>query len=142
VDFFLCDFHLRKDHPLAQTKRFIEPVQFLFYLSDALFSRSQCRHLSSTNGKGKGEGKEPVVAGRERETEKGEATDTDKKSFNYATGEIQVYPNRSTSVYSSVSDSDWIRIQSGQWIRIWIRIRSSDPDPGGQKWLIKVEKKL
>jgi len=36
----------------------------------------------------------------------------------------------------SVSDPDWIRIQSGQWIRIRIR----NPDPGGQKWLTKVEK--
>jgi hypothetical protein len=29
-----------------------------------------------------------------------------------------------------------IRIQSGQWIRIM------DPDPGGQKWPTKVEKKF
>ncbi len=79
-----------------------------------------------------------MVAGREGETEKGVATDTDKKSFNYATGEIQVYPNRSTSVYSSVSDPDWILIQSGQWIRIWIRIRNPDPDPGGQNWRTKM----
>ncbi len=45
---------------------------------------------------------------------------------------------------SRVSDPDpypdWIRIQSGQWIRI--RIWSPDPDPGGQKWPTKVEKKL
>ncbi len=34
---------------------------------------------------------------------------------------------------ASVSDPDpyWIQNQSGQWI--WIRIRNSDPDPGGQK---------
>jgi hypothetical protein len=31
-----------------------------------------------------------VAAGREGEAEKGAATETDKKSFNYATGEIQV----------------------------------------------------
>jgi hypothetical protein len=31
----------------------------------------------------------------------------------------------------SYPDPDWIRIQSGQWILI--RIRNSDPDPGGQK---------
>jgi hypothetical protein len=64
-------------------------------------------------------GKEPAVAGREGETGKGVATDTDKKSFNYATGEIQVSTTRSTSVYSSVSDPDWIRIQNS--------------DPGGEK---------
>jgi hypothetical protein len=27
----------------------------------------------------------------------------------------------------------WIRIQSSQWIRIWLQIRDTDPDPGGQK---------
>jgi hypothetical protein len=74
-----------------------------------------------------------VVAGRERETEKGVATETDKKSFNYATGEIQVYSNRSTLVSSSVSNPDLILILSGQWIRIRIRIWNPDPDPGGQK---------
>ncbi len=37
-----------------------------------------------------------------------------------------------------VSDPDWILIQSGQWIQIWIR--NPDPDPGGQKWLTKIEK--
>jgi hypothetical protein len=41
-----------------------------------------------------------------------------------------------------VSDPDpyWIRIQSGQCIRIRLCIRNPDPDPGGQKWLKKVEK--
>jgi hypothetical protein len=39
-----------------------------------------------------------------------------------------------------VADPDpyWIRIQLGQWIRI----RNPDPDPGGQKCLTKVKKKL
>ncbi len=37
-------------------------------------------------------------------------------------------------------DPDWIRIQWGPWIRT--RIRNPDPDPGGQKWPTKIEKKL
>jgi hypothetical protein len=35
-----------------------------------------------------------------------------------------------------LADPDWIRIQLGQWIRI------RNPDPGGQKWPTKVEKKI
>ncbi len=41
-------------------------------------------------------------------------------------------------VFESVSASDFlIRIQSG----LWIRIRSPDPDPGGQKLPIKTNRK-
>ncbi len=37
------------------------------------------------------------------------------------------------------SGSAWIRINLSCWIRI--RIQIADPDPGGQKWPRKIEKK-
>jgi len=46
------------------------------------------------------------------------------------------------TLLSRVADSDpnWIKAQSCQWIRIRIRNPDPYPDPGGQKWPIKVEK--
>ncbi len=39
------------------------------------------------------------------------------------------------------SGSAWIRINLSCWIRIRIRNLNADPDPGGQKWPTKIEKR-